>query len=277
MEKIWLKNYDPKVPAEINPDRYSSLVDILEQSVAKYAKNISYINMGKSITFAELDELSKNFAAYLQNSGLQKGDSVALMMPNLIQYPVALFGVLRAGMTVVNVNPLYTPRELKHQLCDANVKCIVIIENFASTLSDVIADTAVEQVLLTQVGDMLSPLKKLLTNFVLKRVKKLIPEYNLPKAKSFVEALNKGRGQTYSRPEISGDDLAFLQYTGGTTGVSKGGDVKPSQCGCQPRANLKYPRNCNHPRGRIGGYCAAPLPYICPARELPYFCEVWLS
>jgi long-chain acyl-CoA synthetase len=222
MEKIWLNSYDPRIPAEINPDRYSSLVDILEQSVAKYASNISYINMGKSITFAELDELSKSFAAYLQNSGLQKGDAVALMMPNLIQYPVALFGVLRAGMTVVNVNPLYTARELKHQLSDANVKCIVIIENFACTLSEVIADTAVEHVLLTQAGDMLSPFKKLITNFVVKRVKKLIPEYNLPGAKSFAAAINKGRGQTYTRPEINGDDLAFLQYTGGTTGVSKG-------------------------------------------------------
>ncbi|MFT4994864.1 MAG: long-chain acyl-CoA synthetase [Paraglaciecola sp.] len=222
MEKIWLKHYDPRIPAEINPDRYSSLVDILEQSVAKYADNISYINMGKSITFAELDELSKRFAAYLQHSGLQKGDAIALMMPNLIQYPVALFGILRAGMTVVNVNPLYTARELKHQLCDANVKCIVIIENFACTLSEVIADTAVEQVLLTQAGDMLSPLKKLITNFMVKRVKKLIPEYALPGATSFVAAINKGRKQTYTRPEISGEDLAFLQYTGGTTGVSKG-------------------------------------------------------
>ncbi|MFT5675026.1 MAG: long-chain acyl-CoA synthetase [Paraglaciecola sp.] len=222
MEKIWLKNYDPKIPAEINPDRYSSLVDILEQSVAKYANNISYINMGKSITFAELDELSKNFAAYLQNSGLKKGDSVALMMPNLIQYPVALFGILRAGMVVVNVNPLYTPRELKHQLQDANVKAIVIIENFACTLSEVIADTPVEKVLLTQAGDMLKPLKKIVTNFVVKHVKKLIPEYALPTAESFMAALKKGSSQKYSRPELSGEDLAFLQYTGGTTGVSKG-------------------------------------------------------
>lgn len=222
MEKIWLKNYDPRIPAEINPDRYSSLVDILEQSVAKYSGNISYINMGKSITFAELDELSKSFAAYLQYSGLQKGDAVALMMPNLIQYPVALFGILRAGMTVVNVNPLYTARELKHQLCDANVKCIVIIENFACTLSEVIADTSVEKVLLTQAGDMLAPLKKLVTNFVVKRVKKLIPAYTLPMAESFTSAVKTGRGQTYSRPDITGEDLAFLQYTGGTTGVSKG-------------------------------------------------------
>jgi long-chain acyl-CoA synthetase len=222
VEKIWLEHYDPRVPAEINPDRYSSLVDIFEQSVQKYADNIAYINMGKSITFAELDQLSRQFAAYLQGSGLKKGDSVAIMMPNLIQYPVALFGILRAGMVVVNVNPLYTARELKHQLKDANVKTIVIIENFACTLSEVIADTPVQNVLLTQAGDMLSPLKRLITNFVVKNVKKLIPAYQLPGAESFIAALKKGRSLSYIRPEVTGDDLAFLQYTGGTTGVSKG-------------------------------------------------------
>jgi long-chain acyl-CoA synthetase len=222
VEKIWLEHYDPRVPAEINPDRYSSLVDIFEQSVQKYADNIAYINMGKSITFAELDQLSRQFAAYLQGSGLKKGDSVAIMMPNLIQYPVALFGILRAGMVVVNVNPLYTARELKHQLKDANVKTIVIIENFACTLSEVIVDTPVQNVLLTQAGDMLSPLKRLITNFVVKNVKKLIPAYQLPGAESFIAALKKGRSLSYIRPEVTGDDLAFLQYTGGTTGVSKG-------------------------------------------------------
>jgi long-chain acyl-CoA synthetase len=222
VEKIWLEHYDPRVPAEINPDRYSSLVDIFEQSVQKYAANIAYINMGKSITFAELDQLSKQFAAYLQGSGLEKGDSVAIMMPNLIQYPVALFGILRAGMVVVNVNPLYTARELKHQLKDANVKTIVIIENFACTLSDVIADSPVQNVLLTQAGDMLSPLKRLVTNFVVKKVKKLIPAYQLPGAVSFIAALKTGRSVNYTRPDVTGDDLAFLQYTGGTTGVSKG-------------------------------------------------------
>ncbi|MFT5814801.1 MAG: long-chain acyl-CoA synthetase, partial [Psychroserpens sp.] len=129
MEKIWLENYDPKVPADIDPDRYSSVVDIFEQSIEKYAANVSYINMGKSITFAELDVLSRDFAAYLQNSGLKKGAAVAIMLPNLIQYPVALFGILRAGMTVVNVNPLYTPRELQHQLTDSNTKAIVIVDN----------------------------------------------------------------------------------------------------------------------------------------------------
>ena len=222
MEKIWLKNYDPRVPADIDPDRYSSIVDIFEQSIEKYSSNVSYINMGKSITFAELDGLSRDFAAYLQNAGLKKGDAVAIMMPNLIQYPVALFGILRAGMTVVNVNPLYTPRELKHQLADSNAKAIVIVENFACTLSEVIKDTAVETVLLTSIGDMLSPLKKVVTNLVLKYVKKMIPAYDLPKAKRFSKALKQGHSQKYQRPDVTGEDLAFLQYTGGTTGLSKG-------------------------------------------------------
>jgi long-chain acyl-CoA synthetase len=222
VEKIWLKNYDPKVPADIDPDRYSSIVDIFEQSIEKYAANVSYINMGKSITFAELDALSRDFAAYLQNSGLKKGDAVAIMMPNLIQYPVALFGILRAGMTVVNVNPLYTPRELQHQLTDSNAKAIVIVENFACTLCEVIKNTALETVLLTSLGDMLSPLKKVFTNFAVKHVKKIVPAFDLPNSVKFLVALKQGRKQSYQRPEITGQDLAFLQYTGGTTGVSKG-------------------------------------------------------
>ena len=222
MEKIWLKNYDPRVPVDINPDRYSSIVDIFEQSIEKYSSNVSYINMGKSITFAELDELSRDFAAYLQHSGLKKGDAVAIMMPNLIQYPVALFGILRAGMTVVNVNPLYTPRELQHQLTDSKAKAIVIVENFACTLSAVIKNTALETVLITSTGDMLSPLKKVITNFVLRHVKKMIPAYDLPHAVSFLKALKQGHRQIYQRPEVTGEDLAFLQYTGGTTGLSKG-------------------------------------------------------
>lgn len=222
MEKIWLKNYDARVPAEINPDRYSSIVDIFEQAVEKYAANVSYINMGKSITFAELNSLSRDFAAYLQHSGLKKGDAVAIMMPNLIQYPVALFGILRAGLTVVNVNPLYTPRELQHQLSDSNAKAIIIVENFACTLSEVIAKTNVEMVLLTSLGDMLSPFKKVVTNFVVKYIKKMVPAFNLPNAGRFLDALKQGKNLNYERPDMSGEDLAFLQYTGGTTGLSKG-------------------------------------------------------
>jgi long-chain acyl-CoA synthetase len=222
VEKIWLKNYDPKVPAEINPDHYSSIVDIFEQSIEKYSANISYINMGKSITFAELDKLSRDFAAYLQSSGLKKGDAVAIMMPNLIQYPVALFGILRAGMIVVNVNPLYTPRELQHQLSDSNAKAIVIIENFACTLSEVIKNTAIERVLLTSIGDMLSPFKKVLTNFAVKHIKKMVPAFDIPNAERFLDAIKVGSKHAYLRPKITGENLAFLQYTGGTTGVSKG-------------------------------------------------------
>ncbi|WP_133469162.1 long-chain-fatty-acid--CoA ligase FadD [Paraglaciecola marina] len=222
MEKIWLNNYDSDISKEIDADKYPSLVDVFEQSTATYANTVSYINMGKSITFAELDQLSKDFAAYLQSIGLKKGDAVAIMMPNLLQYPVALFGVLRAGMTVVNVNPLYTARELQHQLNDSNSKAIVIVENFACTLSEVIADTAIEKVLLTSIGDMLPTVKKWAVNFAIKYVKKMVPSYNLPEAKPFLKALNIGASETYTRPTITGKDLAFLQYTGGTTGVSKG-------------------------------------------------------
>lgn len=222
VEKIWLNNYDSDISKEIDADKYPSIVDVFEQSTATYANTVSYINMGKSITFAELDKLSKDFAAYLQSIGLKKGDAVAIMMPNLLQYPVALFGVLRAGMTVVNVNPLYTARELQHQLNDSNSKAIMIVENFACTLSEVIADTAIEKVLLTSIGDMLPTVKKWAVNFAIKYVKKMVPSYNLPEAESFLSALNVGASKTYTRPAITGKDLAFLQYTGGTTGVSKG-------------------------------------------------------
>ena len=222
MEKIWLEHYDPRVPPEINPERYTSLVDIFEQSIETYASNTAFINMGHSITFAELDKLSAQFAAYLQDAGLKKGDPVAIMMPNIIQYPVAMFGILRAGMSVVNVNPLYTARELKHQLNDSDAKAIVIIENFACTLAEVVKDTPIKKVLLTQLADMLPAPKRWIVNFAVKHVKKMVPSYDIDGTESFISALKKGAGLTYTRPEISNDDIAFLQYTGGTTGVSKG-------------------------------------------------------
>ncbi len=222
MEKTWLKYYDPRVSAEIDPDRYSSVVDIFEQSIQKYGDKTAYINMGHTMSFKELDELSASFAAYLQDSGLQRGDAVAIMMPNLLQYPVVMFGILRAGLVVVNVNPLYTARELKHQLNDAGVKAIVIVENFASTLEQVVSETKVEQILLTSLGDMLPAPKRWIVNAVVKYVKKMVPSFSLPQAKSLKSALKEGAEKTYTRPEITGDDLAFLQYTGGTTGVSKG-------------------------------------------------------
>lgn len=222
MEKVWLEHYDPRVPAEIDPNRYSSVVDIFEQSVATYAGNTAFINMGHSITFAELDQLSKQFAAYLQDCGFKKGDPVAIMMPNIIQYPVAMFGILRAGLTVVNVNPLYTARELKHQLNDADVKAIVIVENFACTLAEVIKDTSVKRVFLTQIADMLPAPKRWLMNFAIKYIKKMVPDFKLDNTEQFIDALEKGVNLPYQRPEISLEDIAFLQYTGGTTGVSKG-------------------------------------------------------
>lgn len=222
MKKTWLEHYDPRVSAEINPDRYASVVDIFEQSVKNYGDSTAYINMGHAMTFNELDVQTRQFAAYLQNSGLKRGDAVAIMMPNLLQYPVAMFGILRAGMTVVNVNPLYTARELKHQLNDANAQAIIIVQNFACTLEKVVAETPVKQVLLTSLGDMLPAPKRWIVNLAVKYVKKLVPEFSLPQAIPFMDALKKGARQTFKREDITGEDLAFLQYTGGTTGVSKG-------------------------------------------------------
>lgn len=222
MEKTWLKHYPSGVAAEINPDRYSSIVDIFEQSVAHYRYQTAFINMGHSITFDALDKLSLQFAAYLQSIGLQKGDAVAIMMPNLLQYPVAMFGVLRAGLIVVNVNPLYTARELRHQLKDSNAKAIVIVENFACTLAEVISDTPVKHVVLTSLGDMLPVPKRWIVNMVVKHVKKMVPPFSLSGATRFNDALKKGAASSFTRPQVTNDDLAFLQYTGGTTGVSKG-------------------------------------------------------
>ena len=223
LKKVWLNRYPADVAAEINPDRYQSLVDMFEQATARYADQPAFMNMGEVMTFRKLEERSRAFAAYLQQGlGLQKGDRVALMMPNLLQYPVALFGILRAGMVVVNVNPLYTPRELEHQLNDSGASAIVIVSNFAHTLEKVVEKTQVKHVILTRMGDQLSAAKGTLVNFVVKYVKRLVPKYHLPDAISFRSALQHGYRLQYIKPEIINDDLAFLQYTGGTTGVAKG-------------------------------------------------------
>ena len=223
LHKVWLNRYPPDVPAEINPDRYGSLIDLFEHAVLRYATQTAFINMGKSLSFQQLDDRSRAFAAYLQQGlGLKKGDRVALMMPNLLQYPIALFGILRAGMIVVNVNPLYTPRELEHQLNDSGASAIVIVSNFAHTLEKVVAKTTVKHVILTRLGDQLSPAKGTLVNFVVKYIKKMVPKYYLPGAISFRQALQNGAQMEYIKPAIINDDLAFLQYTGGTTGVAKG-------------------------------------------------------
>lgn len=223
MDQPWIKHLPKDVPAEINADQYSSLIDMFETAVAKYADQPAFINMGATLTYRKLEERSRAFAAYLQNElKLQKGDRVAIMMPNLLQYPIALFGILRAGMVVVNVNPLYTPRELKHQLIDSGAKAIVVVSNFARTLEEVVDQTPVKSVIITGLGDLLSAPKRTLVNFVVKYIKKLVPKYDLPQALSMRETLSRGRRMQYVKPVITGDDLAFLQYTGGTTGVSKG-------------------------------------------------------
>lgn len=223
MEKVWLKRYPADVPAEIDPDRYSSLIEMFENAALRYADQPAFINMGEVMTFRKLEERSRAFAAYLQQGlGLQKGDRVALMMPNLLQYPIALFGVLRAGMIVVNVNPLYTPRELEHQLSDSGAVAIVIVSNFAHTLEKVVFKTQVRHVILTRMGDQLSAAKGTLVNFVVKYIKRLVPKYYLPDAISFRTVLQKGRRMKYVKPDVINTDTAFLQYTGGTTGVAKG-------------------------------------------------------
>ncbi|WP_288499258.1 long-chain-fatty-acid--CoA ligase FadD [uncultured Erwinia sp.] len=223
MHKVWLNRYPADVPADINPDRYRSLIELFEHAALRYAEQTAFINMGQSMSFRQLDARSRAFAAYLQQGlGLKKGDRVALMMPNLLQYPIALFGILRAGMIVVNVNPLYTPRELEHQLNDSGASAIVIVSNFAHTLEKVVAKTQVKHVILTRLGDQLSPAKGTLVNFVVKYIKKMVPKYYLPGAISFRQALHSGAQLEYVKPEIINDDLAFLQYTGGTTGVAKG-------------------------------------------------------
>ena len=222
MDKIWLQSYPPGVPAVINIEHVASLVALFEESCRKYADKVAYISMGRELTYRELDTLSRDFAGWLQAKGLKKGDRVALMMPNLLQYPVALFGTLRAGCVVVNCNPLYTPRELEHQLKDSGATAIVIVENFASTLQQVIAHSAIEHVIVTPLGEMLGALKGTIVNFVIRHVKKMVPPWRLPGCIGFNAALAMGRRQGYTPVPLCQDDIAFLQYTGGTTGVAKG-------------------------------------------------------
>jgi long-chain acyl-CoA synthetase len=223
VDKIWLKNYPAGVPAEINPNEIASLQALVERSFAKFADQPAYTCMDRTLTFGDLDRLSRQFAAYLQKvAGLQKGDRIAVMLPNILQYPVAIAAAFRAGLTVVNTNPLYTPRELEHQLKDSGARAILILENFAHTLQQVIHETSVETVIVTGVGDLLGFPKSALVNFALRHVKKQVPEYSLPGAIGFSEALSKGKFENLEAVPLTHDDIAFLQYTGGTTGVSKG-------------------------------------------------------
>ncbi|HKJ61977.1 MAG TPA: AMP-binding protein, partial [Hyphomicrobiales bacterium] len=222
-ERPWLAHYPPGVPTEIDLGEYTSLVQVLETACERFRHRPAFTNMGKTLTYAQIDRMSRDFASFLLNElGLNKGDRVALMLPNVLQYPIAAFGVLRAGLTVVNTNPLYTSRELRHQLHDSGAKAIVVLDNFAATLSQVLPDTDCRHVITTGLGDMLGMPKSALVNFVVRRVKKLVPAYPLPDARRFKQALSLGARSSLPRVEVSQQDLAFLQYTGGTTGLAKG-------------------------------------------------------
>lgn len=227
MEKIWLKNYPKGVPAEINPDAYQSLVEIFELSCKKNAEHPAYYNLGNTLTYQQLDQYSRDFAAYLQQElKLQKGDRIAIMLPNCLQYPIAVFGALRAGLVIVNVNPLYTAPELIHQLNDAQVVTIIVVANFAATVQTALPKISViKNVIVTQMGDLLKPLKGWIVDFALKYYYKKIPAWNIPNAINFKQALSRGKNLTLTPVKINNQDTAFLQYTGGTTGISKGAEL----------------------------------------------------
>lgn len=222
MDKIWLDNYQQGVPHEIDTNAHSSLVDLFEESCKQHAQKVAYVNLGCDLTYEQLDIKSKQFAIYLQQLGLKKGARVALMMPNLLQYPIALFGVLRAGYVVVNTNPLYTPDEVVHQMNDSGAEVLVVLANFAKTIEKALPHTAIKHLVVTQVGDALPLLKRTIVNAVVKYIKKMVPAYNLPQAISFNQALEKSNGKKFNPVELNHQDIAFLQYTGGTTGVAKG-------------------------------------------------------
>ncbi|MFA6266812.1 MAG: long-chain-fatty-acid--CoA ligase [Pseudolabrys sp.] len=222
MERIWLRNYPPGVPADIDPSQYPSLVAMFEESFKAFADRTAFICMDKALSYRQLEETSRAFAAYLQGLGLARGTRVAVMMPNVLQCPVAVTGVLRAGMTVVNVNPLYKARELEFQLKDSGAEVIVVLENFAKVVEQAIPGTQVKHVVIASMGDMLGMLKGTIVNLVVRHVKKLVPSFSLPQAIRFNDVLARGRARSFDRPAIGPDDIAFLQYTGGTTGVAKG-------------------------------------------------------
>ena len=265
MEKTWLKQYPAGVPANIDVAQYPSLVALLEESLKRYASLPAYKFMGKAISFAQVDEASRALAAYLQSLGLAKGDRVAIMMPNVPQYPVAVAAILRAGYVVVNVNPLYTPRELEHQLKDSGAKVMLMVENFATTMQQVINAVPTKKVIVTALGDMLGFPKSLIVNYVVRKVKKMVPAFDLPGAVKFNDALSQGRGKTFKPAQVGPDDIAVLQYTGGTTGVSKGAvllhrnlvaNILQAEAWYQP-ALKKIPKG-----EQINTVCALPIYHI---------------
>lgn len=264
-DRIWLSSYPAGVPADIDDSRYASVVDMMEESFQKYANRVAYTFMGKELTYKQVDELTQTFAAYLQGLGLVKGDRVAVMMPNVLQYPIAVAGIMRAGYILVNVNPLYTARELEHQLKDSGAKAIVVLENFAATLQKCLAATPVKHVVLCALGDRLGLLKGTLVNYVVRNVKKMVPDFNLPDAVRFNAAIAKGTGSSFKKVAQKPDDVAVLQYTGGTTGVSKGAvllhrnlvaNLLQSNVYLQPALD-KIP-----PNEQVNEVCALPLYHI---------------
>ena len=263
MEKIWLKSYPEGVPAELPPSEFRSIRDMFEKTFAEHPDRPAYANMGTTMSYRELDERSRQFACYLQNTlGLTRGERVAIMLPNILQYPVALCGIFRAGLVVVNVNPLYTARELEHQLKDSGAKCILILENFAHVLEEVIAETVVEQVVVTGVGDMLSFPKGALTNFVLRHIKKAVPAYSLPGSIRLSEALKIGSGTTLTPVELGFADIAFLQYTGGTTGVSKGAMLSHRNMVANVEQTIAWQAGVNDDLDGVIAITALPLYHI---------------
>lgn len=223
MEKLWLKSYPVGVKPTVDLDEYQSVAEVFEQAVEKFADLPSFSNMGTTLSYRQMGEYTEQLAAYLQSiPGMQKGDRVAVMMPNILQNPIAIFAILRAGYTVVNTNPLYTARELRHQLKDSGAKVIIVVDNFCHTLEEVVTDTDIQQVVTTQLGDLLKFPKSAIVNLVVKHLKKMVPEYSLPGSITFKQALSKGKGLSFEPQQLSHDDIAFLQYTGGTTGLAKG-------------------------------------------------------
>ena len=264
-ERRWLKNYPEGVPADIDWRAYKSCVEVLDKAIATYSDRDAFVCMDKRITYAELDKMANAFAAWLQGKGLARGSRVAIMMPNVLQYPVALFGILRAGCVVVNVNPMYTPRELEHQLKDAGAEAIVVMENFASTLEQVVEKTPIKQVIVTAIGDLLGFPKSALTNFAVRHVKKMVPAYEVPNATRFNTVLSEGARLQLKKVDLSPEDVAFLQYTGGTTGVSKGAtllhrnviaNVLQSEAWMQPALRGRDPKE------QAVVICALPLYHI---------------
>jgi len=265
MDKFWLKSYQEGVPAEIDWTQYRSLTHLLEEAFRKYADRKAYACMDSTITYAELDRLSQQMGAWLQSRGMEKGARVAIMLPNVLQYPVAMAAVLRAGYVIVNVNPLYTPRELQHQLVDSGAQAIIVLENFANTVQEVVANTGVKHVIVATMGDMLGTVKGAIVNLVVRRVKKMVPAFSLPGSISYKRMLAEGARMTLTPVKLGHDDIAFLQYTGGTTGVSKGAVLLHRNVIANVLQNEAWlmPTLARQPAGeQLQFVCALPLYHI---------------